>query len=368
MTSATFLDLLNFDTASDGAASSKRRRRRLPVPLALEQLEDRTVPDATVNFNGPLNVAAASFSPQPVQFAPFLTATPVFVAGANFLSLSNQNLPLLTISGVNSVGPSAGLTDLFGLNAVNSSGQANPLAPRPWQQDAFGFGSGTEPGEPWAPAYMNVGLANQQGQAQNLPWGRTITYGQGSGARADGGNAAVPRAGGGGAAPQPGDANKPDKGDQPNAPKQKQEDDRKDRKEGGPKKDDQKDKGQKKEAPKQNDQPQNTGPKEQRPADKSGGVNDPTSQVLLDRSGAILGIDAKERMATIDRILSDERGDEKDEAVLDGVSLTDPAVVAGSLLLNSVHAAPFAALFPNEPTAEEAFAGGNDGESMSGTE
>ncbi len=275
-----------------------------------------------------------------------MTATPVFVAGANYLSLSNQNLPLLTISGVNSVGPSAELFELFGLNAVNSSGQANPLARRSWQNDAFGFGSGTQPGEPWAPAYMNVGLANRQGQAQNLPWGQTITYGQGMGTRTDGGNQAVPRAGGGGAAPRPGDANRPDRGNQPNPPKQNQEGDKKAKKQASPEKADQKDRDQKKAPPKQKDegnkQPRGSERQEQRPGDKSDGAGGPRSQILPNRLET-LGTDAKERIATIDRILSGQRGDGKDGAIVDGVALSDPAVLSSSLLLASVsaHSGPF---------------------------
>jgi len=367
MTSATFLELLSFDTFSDDAASAKRRRTRHPVPLFVEQLEDRTVPDATVGFSDPLNLAAASFSPQPTaQFAPFLTATPVFVAGANYLPLSNQNLPLLTISGVNSVGPSAELYELFGLNAVNSSGQANPLASRSWVPDAFGFGSGTQPGEPWAPAYMNVGLANQQGQ-QVSPWSRTISYGQGNGARTDGGNQAAPRRGG--ARPQqPGDANRPDKGNQPDAPKQDKGDGKKDQKEEAPKNADQKGKEQKKENPKKNpgnEQPKNAAPQEQPRGDK------PDGTTASDGSEASLGNDAKERMTTIDRILTGGKGEEQDGALLDGISLADPAVLPGSLLLSSAHSGPFSALLStaaSQPIADESFAGGSESEGMVGSE
>ncbi len=67
MSSASLLGLLNFDTPPDGTPSRQRRRHRLPVPLAVEQLEDRTVPDANINFNGPVGLAAASFTPQPIQ-------------------------------------------------------------------------------------------------------------------------------------------------------------------------------------------------------------------------------------------------------------------------------------------------------------
>jgi len=367
MTSATFLELLSFDTLSDDSASPKRRRTRYPVPLFVEQLEDRTVPDATVGFNGPLNVAAISFSPQPnVQFAPFLTATPVFVEGANYLPWSNQNLPLLTISGVNSVGPSAELYELFGLNAVNSSGQANPLASRSWVPDAFGFGSGTQPGEPWAPAYMNVGLANQQGQ-QTALWGRTITYGQGNGANTDGGNQAAPRQGG--AMPQqPGDANRPDKGNQPDAPKQNKDGGKKDQNEEAPKKGDQKDKEQKKEEPKKNpgnEQPKNAAPKEQRSEDKPDGLT------YSDRPEALLGIDAKERMAAIDRILTCGKSEEKDGALLNGVSLADPAVLPGSLLLSASQTGRFSTLLAtaaNQPAADENFAGASGSVSSVGSE
>jgi hypothetical protein len=367
MTSAVLFELLNFDTSSDGIASHKRRRRRLPVPLVVERLEDRTVPDANINFNGPLTLV--TLNPQPIdQFSPLFTATPALAAG---VGVGSQNVPLLTISGVNSVGPSTGLIDLFGPNAVNSSGPTSPSS-RSWVPDAFGFGSGTQPGEPWAPAYMNLGLANQQNQ-QVLPWGRTITYGQASGARADGGNQAAP--GGGGAAPQPGDANRPDNRNQPDAPKQNKEDGKKEQKEEGPKNADQKDKGPKKADPnkkdQKNEQPKSANPQEQLSSDKPDGTKGPSSQLIPDRSGAIFGTDADERMTTIDRILTGSKGDEEDGALLDGVSLTDPTVLSGSLLLSSAYSGPFSALLPtaaSQPTSDEGFAGGADGEGMNGSE
>jgi hypothetical protein len=54
--------------------------------------------------------------------------------------------------------------DQFRLLAVNSQGQGNQ--PQVFQQiyfmGAFGFGSGTQPNQPWVPNAYNLGLANQQ--------------------------------------------------------------------------------------------------------------------------------------------------------------------------------------------------------------
>jgi hypothetical protein len=76
-------------------------------------------------------------------------------------------------------------------------------------------------------------------------------------------------------------------------------------------------------------------------------------------------------MATIDRILTGSKGNEKDGALLDGVSLSDPAVIPGSLLLSSAQSAPFGALLStaaSQPTADEGFAIGADGDGMNGIE
>jgi hypothetical protein len=364
MTSVLFLELLRFDSDSDSVAFSKRRRHRVPVPLSVERLEDRTVPDATTNF-----VAAPTLIPVANAFSPFLTNTPVLVAGANYNAVSNQSLPLLTISAVNSLGQENQLDFLFGPNAVNSSGRGNPRA-RSWNPSAFGYGSGTKPGEPWAPAYMTLGLANPSA----MPWGRTVGYGHGSGASSAEGGQAGPRPGGGGAAPLPGDTERPEKGKQGDVPRQDKDGEKKEQKKEEPKKGD-----QKQEVPKQKDQrkeqPKNGDQLQQRSGDKPDGSRDParstSSPVLPDRMEATLGLDANERRAAIDRILLRDSGDEKDESLPDGIAFIDPAILSGSLLLARAPSNPFSALLlvaESQSAADEGFAGGADGESMEGIE
>jgi hypothetical protein len=308
--------------------------------LSVERLEDRTVPDVTGNFPVPLNTATAAFSPGTNGvFVPLLTATPAFPNGASNLGNFSQFPPILSISAVDSLGQFNQLSQTDGANAVDSSGESNPLA-LVWTPNAWGFGSGTQPGQPWAPAYMTVGLANQP---SSLPWGNaTVAYGPGLTVGPGQGNQAAPPPGPGGAGNPPGDLKKPDQGDQGN-PRQKDKDHgQKGQQEEGPRKLEENDQGRndegQREKGRQEERQQSGEQEDQRPNDQTKGVRDPArdleGQAVPSRPEAALGA-------------SD-------------AAFADPAVLWGTYLISPVDADTLSGLLlapQGQPAADDGFTG-----------
>jgi hypothetical protein len=212
MVLATCLDSWKSHRVFTSPRASWRQRRRQPsrLHLFLERLEDRVVPDVSGNVlggvdNPTVNPALASAGIVLPQFPngpqnglivqPFFTAAPQgFGAGDQFdFSAQDQRVAQFRALG------------------VNTQGQGNGFGQQLWISFALGFGSGTQPGEPWAPEYLSVNLTNRP----SLPVARTVAYGPGmssgpaTGNRGGGGPAAgnppAQPPGGGGGAKVPGD-------------------------------------------------------------------------------------------------------------------------------------------------------------------
>lgn len=145
--------------------SARRKPPRQPIRSlpSLEYLEERIVPDAASGNLGIVNNAS-------VNFQGGITLVP--------------NPPFANLSGV-AVGVFA--SPLNGSGALNlpQLGQGFPNNVPSFTQTAFGFGSGTQPGQPWVPNSYNLGLANQQTAFPTLgdrgfqappPWVRQIAH------------------------------------------------------------------------------------------------------------------------------------------------------------------------------------------------
>ncbi len=150
----------------------------------MEVLEDRTLLDGSSGLLGgannlALNGAAASSG----------NVLPVVTSGEHAVSVSG-----LDASGRSAETVSDALlaqdqpNSQFRLFGVNSQGESTRLIQQTTAnilRDAFGFGSGTQPNAPWAPAAYNLGLANHQysypSQTDNgffsaPPWYHHIAY------------------------------------------------------------------------------------------------------------------------------------------------------------------------------------------------
>src|SRR5579884_377573 len=134
-------------------------RQRRPQPsrlhLFLERLEDRVVPDVSGNVfggvdNPTINPAPASAGIVLPEFPngpqsglivqPFFAAAPQgFAVGDQFDFLAQDQR-----------------VAQFRALGVNTQGQGNEFGQQPWITFIYGFGSGTQPGQPWAPEYFSV--------------------------------------------------------------------------------------------------------------------------------------------------------------------------------------------------------------------
>jgi len=186
MTSPSWFRFLRFDSLLASSRGGRKPRHRIARRLlSLERLEDRMVPStASSNVAGGLN--NATINPAPASIGLVLPtpsqqnsgvavgAFPVAVP-TTLLSIlaTTQNLGQLS-------------SQLQGLS-VNSLGQTNSFLLASYTTGAFGFGSGTQPGQPWVGAAYNVGLANHQfsfssnsdqGFQVPPPWSRSINYNQ----------------------------------------------------------------------------------------------------------------------------------------------------------------------------------------------
>jgi hypothetical protein len=127
------------------AVETKLSRRRVPTRPFLEQLEERAVPDAaSANVLGNLNNATLN---------------------ANLPTSGLVLAPSLEAASLNAVALSTFLNGLATLNlGQQTSGLANVLSNVPTSIffSSLGFGSGTQPNQPWVPNAYNLGLANGQ--------------------------------------------------------------------------------------------------------------------------------------------------------------------------------------------------------------
>jgi hypothetical protein len=171
-------------------------RRPSRPGLLLERLEDRTVPNVAAFSLGAINnPTGPSFNlPQ----SGFVVVNPTFQSQSNGqqntvaifgAGQGNANASLVGAAAVNAFGrdPNS-FSSLFPASSINSLGLGQVGLPGNLTPTfgAFGFGSGTQPGAPWAPAAYNLGLANQQagypsisdhGYQATPPWAiRNIAY------------------------------------------------------------------------------------------------------------------------------------------------------------------------------------------------
>ncbi len=184
MASASFFRLLR---SAFGQTAEPRRRPARPR-LFLESLEDRMVPSVSSSITplGPVNNPNVTFnlgstgqtvvspSGQSAAVNPFGTA------GIVPFGQEGQFGLLLGASAINTLSFGNPANRLFESSAVNTFGLGNQNLPQ-FTQTALGFGSGTQPGQPWVPNAYNLGLANQQsafptvgdhGFQAPAPWGR----------------------------------------------------------------------------------------------------------------------------------------------------------------------------------------------------
>jgi hypothetical protein len=144
--------------------SGRRKSLRQPAHSrpSLESLEERIVPDGASGNLGIVNTGAVNFQ-----------------GGITLVPLPAQELSGIAVGLFQSPFNASGALELaqFGLNLPSNVSSFN--------QTAFGFGSGTQPGQPWVPNAYNLGLANQQGAYPTLadrgfqappPWVRQIAH------------------------------------------------------------------------------------------------------------------------------------------------------------------------------------------------
>jgi hypothetical protein len=127
------------------SAVTKPSRRRVPTRPFLEYLEERAVPDAASgNVLGNLN--NATINTNLASSGLVLTPNPTF-ATLNAVALGTffNGFASLNLGQQGAIVPS---------NFLN--------VPTSFLFNAFGFGSGTQPNQPWVPNAYNLGLANGQ--------------------------------------------------------------------------------------------------------------------------------------------------------------------------------------------------------------
>lgn len=154
-----------------GVSVAKSARHATPrparAPFSIERLEDRTVPSAGFNSLGATNNPTVNAAP---------ASTGLVVVGSPGQTIGNNPFPsvggapggqngalglLVGAAAVNSLGLDDASVGLFASSAVNSHGIFNQLVAT-FVPNVYGFGSGTQPGQPWVPNAYNLGLANHQ--------------------------------------------------------------------------------------------------------------------------------------------------------------------------------------------------------------
>ncbi|MHB1424518.1 MAG: hypothetical protein ACYC3I_15210 [Gemmataceae bacterium] len=128
---------------------------------SLEYLEERTLLDASSGLFGGINNlsvngamgSSGTLFPIPTSGEHAASISGLDASGRSTQSVSaaflaqDQPNSQLRVFGVNSQGDSSRLVQKTAVNMF---------------QDAYGFGSGTQPNAPWSPAAYNLGLANHQ--------------------------------------------------------------------------------------------------------------------------------------------------------------------------------------------------------------
>jgi hypothetical protein len=146
-------------------------RRPTHSPPSLEWLEERVVPDAASNnmpgvINNTSTVTASSTQQNSFVLAPTLTTAQLngFAVGA-FPTAGSLTMVSLSV-GVFAAFP---VTNQFyaqlnglGINTLGQQGLGFSNSLPNFFQTVYGFGSGTQPAQPWVPNAYNLGLANQQ--------------------------------------------------------------------------------------------------------------------------------------------------------------------------------------------------------------
>jgi hypothetical protein len=190
MTSPSWFRFLKLDFvfSSGKTGGSKPHHRPLRPLLSLEQLEDRMVPSAAAaNVGGGVN--NPTVNPNPQSIGVFLPPSGNFQQNPSALGAAvfPNAVPTSALGILAATQDQGHLYGQFRSVSVNSQGQVDPFILTPYTSGAYGFGSGTQPGQPWAPAAYNVGLANHQfsfssnsdqGFQVPPPWSRSIDYTQ----------------------------------------------------------------------------------------------------------------------------------------------------------------------------------------------
>jgi hypothetical protein len=138
-------------SGKSAATAFRKSRRPINSRPSLERLEDRNLLSVGTAFFGPVN-------------SPTVNA-----------ALQDSGLIVVAVTQLQGHGN--------GTLGVNGSGVGNLLQPTStplWIPGSFGVGSGTQPGQPWAPAAYTIGLTNRpisfptaadQGIQPTPPWG-----------------------------------------------------------------------------------------------------------------------------------------------------------------------------------------------------
>lgn len=147
-------------------------RRPARPRLLLETLEDRTVPS---NVGGGTGLVPLGPQNNPNLTTGFNQASNGLVVSApgqanpqngaiveNNILVGNQIVPVLGAVTINGLARAGLFGPLFGGSVSNTFGSSNPFIP-PWSPNAYGFGAGQNPNQPWMPAAYVNGLQN------NLP-------------------------------------------------------------------------------------------------------------------------------------------------------------------------------------------------------
>lgn len=148
---------------------TKSSRRATPIRPMLETLEERAVPATTTNgLLGGVNNANNFNAFNTQQSGLNLATNPAQLNGLAVGFFPNEGTP-------NALGPAIGGMSSFlaqdqlgeqfralGVNSTGQQGTLNQFTPNSIFFNAYGFGSGTQPNQPWVPNAYNLGLANGQ--------------------------------------------------------------------------------------------------------------------------------------------------------------------------------------------------------------
>jgi len=186
MSLASWLSVSVFHSAPRLNQAGRRQpsRRLSRAHPFLEHLEERTLLDSSGILPGAATLAS-NFAPLSIGLAlPLGTNFPATtgVTTQTFPTAGGETALAATSASVTQNQVNSQFRDF----AVNSQGESNQLFQTTTNIliDAYGFGSGTQPNAPWAPAAYNLGLGNHQfgypsqsdlGFSATPPWFRPTT-------------------------------------------------------------------------------------------------------------------------------------------------------------------------------------------------